>query len=291
MDYRFMKSSFSLRIIALASVVVLPIAGCSASNSSSPSAASPQGTNFGITGDQVAQQLGCLGFNPEAILAADVLVRGSAGTCSLNGSTVRIISFPDQQAQDASLQAATAAASQGGLTPGNYTWASGPGWAIEDAKTHGPEIPTYALSKLSGQRTNFVVATPPPAVTLPPVAVTIPPVAPKADPPPAAKAKSPQGDLVLSNWQNGIEYSDTCGNSILYFDNNSDTAVLRITVNYTGENSKGKTITLRPVTFSAGIAPFSQKTIRLEVCDARMGGQQYGPSVIPKTFSWDWAKK
>ncbi|MBP0452099.1 hypothetical protein J5Y04_21525 [Kitasatospora sp. RG8] len=104
----------------------------------------------------------------------------------------------------------------------------------------------------------------------------------------AAPTRNPQGTVDISNWQNDIEYNDSCAKLDVTVSNRSDTAVDEITLYSKGEDGGGAEIALPPMTFSAGIAPFADRRFSLKICDKRMADKKYGPAAIPTRITWTW---
>lgn len=111
-----------------------------------------------------------------------------------------------------------------------------------------------------------------------------PPTTPAATP----EAQAPQGTVEISDWQNDIEYSASCAKLDITIVNRSDTAVDKVTLHSKGEDAREAELTLPATTFSAGIAPFGERSFSLKICDKRMTQNEYGPAAIPTRITWMW---
>ncbi|WP_189326269.1 hypothetical protein [Streptomyces flaveus] len=94
--------------------------------------------------------------------------------------------------------------------------------------------------------------------------------------------------MEISDWQNDIEYSASCAKLDVTIANRSDTAVDTITLHSKGEDSQEAEVALPATNFSAGIAPFGERSFSLKICDKRMTQNEYGPSAIPTKITWKW---
>lgn len=111
---------------------------------------------------------------------------------------------------------------------------------------------------------------------------------PSSAPSEATTTHSPQGTLQMINWGNGFDNSDTCAHVMIEFANRSNTAVSTATVHFHEQLDSGKTIDLGYRTMALGLAAYAKETYYVDVCDRRLGHQQFGPDAIPDSFRWSW---
>lgn len=154
--------------------------------------------------------------------------------------------------------------------------------SVSTASTAPPAqgVPTTTVTA-TATVTAKVTATVPAKVT---ESARTPPTTPAAPP----EAQALQGTVEISDWQNDIEYSASCAKLDVTIVNRSDTAVDKVTLHSKGEDARGAELTLPATTFSAGIAPFGERSFSLKICDKRMTQNEYGPAAIPTRITWTW---
>lgn len=141
------------------------------------------------------------------------------------------------------------------------------------------------------------------------VTVTRTPSEMESSAPQSTKTARPQGTVALDEWHD-LSGDLTCAVVQTYYDNRSDTAILKLqqdfVMSYTPKHAEGEYPDSvdgprKSLTQTVGIAPYTRKEIRWRVCAPELRDKQNEPradgidsfmsevGARPETFTWTWA--